>query len=88
MMKILFTCSGIWANVKSFVTMLKPMKVMMNVQNARKVAMKVKSGYVALYAINGTSNWSNLSHSFLLLDYIKVACVVNIKLFFYELILL
>ena len=70
MMKILFTCNGIGAKVKLSVAMLKPVKVMMNVQNARKAAMKVKSGYVTLYVINGTSNLSNLSHSILLLDYI------------------
>ena len=51
--------------------MLKPVKVMMNVRNARKVDMKVKSSYVALYVINGTSNLSNLSHPVLLLNYIN-----------------
>ena len=40
--------------MKSSVAILKPEKVMMNMQNAREVAMKVKSGYVALYVINGT----------------------------------
>ena len=59
MMKILFTCSSIGAKVKSSVVMLKPVKVMTNVRNARKVAMKVKSGYVTLYTINGTNNLSN-----------------------------
>ena len=53
-MKILFTCSGIEAGMKSSVAMLKPVGVIMNVQNARKVAMKVKSGYVIQYVINGT----------------------------------
>ena len=40
--------------VKSSVAMLKPVKVMMNVPNTWKVTMKEKSGYVALYIINGT----------------------------------
>ena len=57
---------------------------MMNVRNARKVDMKVKSGYVALYVINGTSNLSNLSHNVLLLNYtnrlhviymVKIPCI-------------
>ena len=55
-MKILFTCSGIEAGMKSSVAMLKPVKVIMNVQNAREVATKVKSGYVIQYVINGTIN--------------------------------
>ena len=46
--------------------MLKPTKIMMNVRNAREVAMKVKSGYVTLYIINGSSSLSNLSHPVLL----------------------
>ena len=54
LMMILFTCSGMRARMKSSVAILKPEKVMMNMQNAREVAMKVKSGYVALYVINGT----------------------------------
>ena len=49
MMKILMG-----ARMKSSVAMLKPMKVIMIVQNARQVLMKVKSGYVALYVINGS----------------------------------
>ena len=32
--------------MKSSVAMLKPVKVMMNVRNAREVTIKVKSGYV------------------------------------------
>ena len=39
--------------MKSSVAMLKPVKVMMNVRNARKVTMKVKNGYVVQYGING-----------------------------------
>ena len=35
------------------VAMLKPVKVIMNVRNTRKVIMKVKSSYVAQYVING-----------------------------------
>ena len=62
MMKILFTCSSIGGKVKLSVAMLKPVKAMKNVRNARKGSVKVKSGYVALYVINGTSNLSNLSH--------------------------
>ena len=57
--------------MKSSVAMLKPVKVMMNVRNARKVTMKVKSGYIAVYIINDTSNLSNLSHPILLLYYIN-----------------
>ena len=64
MMKILFTCSGMGAKMKSSVAMLKPANVGMNVRNAREVTMKVKSGYAVQYAINGTSNMSNLSHLF------------------------
>ena len=36
-MKILFPCSGIGARMKSSVAMLKPVKVMMNMRNAREV---------------------------------------------------
>ena len=53
-MKILLTCSGIGSRMKSSVALLKSLKVMMNVRNAREVTMKAKSGYVALYVINGT----------------------------------
>ena len=53
-MKILFTCISMEARMKSSVAMLKPVTVMMNVQNAREVTMKVKSGYVVQYVINGT----------------------------------
>ena len=53
-MKILFTCSGMGTRMKSFVAMLKPVKVMMNVQNGRKVTMMVRSGYIVQYVINGT----------------------------------
>ena len=53
-MKILFTCSGMETRMKSFVAMLKPVKVMMNVQNGRKVTMRVRSGYIVQYVINGT----------------------------------
>ena len=53
-MKILFTCSGMGTRMKSFVAMLKPVKVMMNVQNGRKVTMRVRSGYIVQYVINGT----------------------------------
>ena len=52
-MNILFVISGMGVRMKSSVAMLKPVKVM-NVRNAREVTMKVKSGYVALYVINGT----------------------------------
>ena len=48
-----FTCSGMGERMKSSVE-TSEMKVMMNVQNARQVTMKVKSGYVAQYVINGT----------------------------------
>ena len=49
--KILFTCIGMEARMKSSVAMLKPVKVMMN---AREVTMKVKSGYIVQYVISGT----------------------------------
>ena len=64
-MKIHFTCSGMGARMKSSVAMLKPVKVMMNERNARKVTVTVKSGYVALHVINGTIKTvfiSNISH--------------------------
>ena len=41
------------AKIKSSVAMVKPVKVMMNVQNNREITMKVKSGYAEQYAING-----------------------------------
>ena len=53
-MKILFTCSGIEARMKSSVALLKSVKVMMNVQNARKATMRVNSGHAAQYVIHGT----------------------------------
>ena len=52
-MKIPFR-SGMGARMKSSETMLKLVKGMMNVQDAREVTVKVKSGYVVQYAINGT----------------------------------
>ena len=39
--------------MKSFAAILKPVKVMTNERNAREVTMKIKSGYVVLYIING-----------------------------------
>ena len=74
MMKILFTCSGMRAKMKSSVPMPKPVKVMTNVRNAREVTMKVKSGYVVQYVINGTMKTafiSNLSQPVALLHYIN-----------------
>ena len=71
MTKILFTCSGLGARMKLSVAMLKPLKVMMNVRNTRKVPVKVESGYVALYVISGTMKtvfMSNFSHPVILLD--------------------
>ena len=53
-MKIFFTCIGMGVRMKSSVALLKPVKMIMNVQNAREVTMKVKSGYVVQYVINGT----------------------------------
>ena len=50
---------------KLSVTMLKPMKVMINIQNAMEVTMNVEIGYVVQYIINGTMKtvfMSNLSH--------------------------
>ena len=38
--------------MKPLVTMLKPVKLMINVRNARKVIMNVESGYVAQDIIN------------------------------------
>ena len=72
MMKILFSCTGMGARMKTSVTMLKPVKVMMNKRNAREVTMTMKSGYVALYVINRTMKivfMSNLSHPGILLNY-------------------
>ena len=48
-MKILFTYSSMGARMKSSVTILKLVKVMMNVQSVGEVTVKVKSGYIALY---------------------------------------
>ena len=53
-MKILFTYSGMRARMKSSMAMSKSVKVVMNVQNAREAAIKLKSGYVVQYVINGT----------------------------------
>ena len=53
-MKMLFPCSSMGARTKSSVAILKPVKVMMNVRNAREVKMKVKRGYVVQYVINVT----------------------------------
>ena len=74
MMKIIFTCSGLGARMKLYAAMLKPVKVMMNMRNAREVTMKVKSGYVVLYVIDGnikTAFMSILSHLVILLDSIN-----------------
>ena len=62
--------------MKSFVAMMKPVKVMMNVRNAIEVTTKVKSGYVVQFVINGTMKTvffflSSLSHLSLLPDYIN-----------------
>ena len=56
-----------WARMKSSMAMLKSEKVTMNAQNAREVTMKVKSGYIVQYVINGT----NGTHLALLVDYIN-----------------
>ena len=52
-MKIPFRWSGMGARMKSSEAMLKLVKGMMNVQDAREVTVKVKSGYVVQYPING-----------------------------------
>ena len=72
MMKILFRCSSLGARMKSSVAMLKPVKVMINVRNAREITVKVKNGYV----INRnrtmkTVFMGNLSHLIILSDYIN-----------------
>ena len=70
MMKIL--CG---VRMKSLVTLWKPVKLMINVRNAWKVTMNVKSGYVVLYIINDTLKkflWNNLFHAVILLDYINI----------------
>ena len=54
-----FKMDGIGAKMKSSMAMFKPVKVMTNVRNAWKVVVKVKSAYVLVYVINGTSNLSN-----------------------------
>ena len=76
MMKIVFTCSGMRSRMKLSAVILKPVKVMMNVQNARVVTTKEKNGYAGRYVINvnGTIKtifMSNLSHPVILLDYIN-----------------
>ena len=53
MMSVLFTWSRMRARIKSSVAMLKPVKAMMNVRNARIVTMKVKSGFVVQHVISG-----------------------------------
>ena len=53
-MKILFMYSGTRARMKSSAAMLKPVKVMINVQNTIEVRLKMRSGYVVQYLINGT----------------------------------
>ena len=68
-MMIFLTCSGMGARMKSPETMLKPVKVMLNVRNPREVTMKVKSGYVALYVINGTMKSVFMSNDLILLFY-------------------
>ena len=59
--------------MKSYVARLKPVKVIMNVRNARNFTLKVKSGYAVQYVINGTIKtvfMNNLSHPVILLDYL------------------
>ena len=53
-MKILFMYSGTRARMKSSAAMLRPVKVMINVQNTIEVRLKMRSGYVVQYLINGT----------------------------------
>ena len=53
-MKIFFTYIDMGVRMKSSVALLKPVKMTMNVQNAREVTMNVKSGCVVQYVINGT----------------------------------
>ena len=56
--------------MRTSVTMLKPVKVMMNKRNAREVTMTMKSGYVALYVINRTMKIVfMISHPGILLNY-------------------
>ena len=60
--------------IKSLVTLWKPVKLMINVRNARKVTMNVKSGYVVLYIISDTIKkvfMEYLFHAVILLDYIN-----------------
>ena len=47
-------CSSDTDRMKLSVAILKPVKVMMNKRNAKEVTMIIKSGYAALYVINGT----------------------------------
>ena len=68
-MMIFLTCSGMGERMRSPETMLKPVKVMLNVRNHREVTMKVKSGYVALYVINGTMKSVFMSNDLILLFY-------------------
>ena len=53
-LKSIFSCAVIGARKKSSVAMLKSVIVMMNLQNAREITMKMKSGYVVQYASNDT----------------------------------
>ena len=62
--------------MESSAAVLKPVKVMINVQNAREITMKEKSCYIVLYVINGTMKtvfMSNLSqpayYEIILIDY-------------------
>ena len=62
------------AKMKSSVAKLKPVKVLMNVRNAREVTVKDKSGYVVRYAIGGTKkavSMSNVSHPVTSLHFIN-----------------
>ena len=86
MMKILFMCCGTGEQMKSYVARLKPVKVIMNVRNARNFTLKVTSGYAVQYVINGTIKtvfMSNLSHPVILLDHINRLSYLLITFYMY-----
>lgn len=79
--RFFFTCSVMTAKMKSSVAMVKPVKVMMNVQNNREITMKVKSGYAEQYAINGRLFF--MSNIYLIPFYYYIILIDIITYWFY-----
>ena len=79
-----FHCTGMGTRMKLSVVMLEPVKAMINMRNAREVTIKVKSGDVVQYVINGimkTVFMSNVSHPAILdyfnrLYYLLITCYI------------